>query len=69
MCFCFSFLDHCPPGIIYTVMCFAVRMTEGLGAAAYGTANFAMMAYTFPDNVATMFVSIIVLTLKALIFS
>ena len=38
-------------------MCFTVRCVEGLGAAAFATASFAIMAHTFPDNVATMFVS------------
>ena len=38
-------------------MCFLVRTVEATGAAALSTASFAILANTFPDNVATVFVS------------
>jgi len=37
-------------------MCFLVRFVEALGAAALLTSSFAIIANTFPDRVATMFV-------------
>jgi len=37
-------------------MCFLVRFVEALGAAAFLTTSFAIIANTFPDRVATMFV-------------
>jgi MFS family permease len=54
----FGFLDGCPDGTIYIVMCFLVRSVEAIGAAALATASFAIMANTFPDHVATMFGSL-----------
>ena len=53
-----SFLDGCPDGTVYIVMCFIVRFVEALGASAFSTASFAIMANTFPNNVAAMFVGI-----------
>ena len=56
MCYDVRFLDGCPDGVIYAVMCFLVRFVEALGVAALLTASFAIIANTFPDRVATMFV-------------
>jgi len=50
------FLDESPDGVMYGVMCFLVRFVEALGAAALLTSSFAIIANTFPDRVATMFV-------------
>jgi len=50
------FLDGSPDGVVYAVMCFLVRVVEALGAAALLTSSFAIIANTFPDRVATMFV-------------
>ena len=47
----------CPDGDVYVGMCFAVRFVEALGASAFYTASFAIIADIFPDNVAVMFVS------------
>ena len=58
-CFLSSFLDGCPDGAVYIVMCFLVRTVEAVGAAALSTASFAILANTFPDNVATVFVSLV----------
>ena len=53
------FLDESPDGVVYAVMCFLVRIVEALGAAAFLTTSFAIIANTFPDRVATMFVRIL----------
>jgi len=50
------FLDESPDGVVYAAMCFLVRFVEALGAAAFLTTSFAIIANTFPDRVATMFV-------------
>jgi len=55
-CVVARFLDDSPDGLVYAVMCFLVRFVEALGAAAFLTASFAIIANTFPDRVATMFV-------------
>ena len=49
-----------PPGATYIGLCFSVRFLEGIAAAAFITASFAIMANTFPDNVSAMFVSIFI---------
>ena len=49
-------LEGSPDGVIYAVMCFLVRLVEALGAGALLTSSFAIIANTFPDRVATMFV-------------
>ncbi|ESO10478.1 hypothetical protein HELRODRAFT_91778, partial [Helobdella robusta] len=51
----FGIIDKAPNGTPYFVLCLIVRMFEGLGAAAFGTASFAIMAYNFPKHIATMF--------------
>ncbi|XP_077989878.1 MFS-type transporter SLC18B1-like [Glandiceps talaboti] len=51
----FGFLDKLSPGTEFVVFCFVVRSVEALGAAASGTAAFAIIARTFPDNLATTF--------------
>ena len=42
---------------MFSLMCLLVRTMEGIGAAAFMTASFAIMAHTFPDSVSTVFVS------------
>ena len=51
-------LDKCPDGMIFIVMCFACRTIEALGASAYVTSLFAILAHEFPDNVITVMVGI-----------
>ncbi|CAH1797978.1 unnamed protein product [Owenia fusiformis] len=51
----FGFLDDSPDGFVYVVLCLIVRTLEGLGCSAFETAGFAIMAYTFPSRVSTMF--------------
>ncbi|KAK7502865.1 hypothetical protein BaRGS_00005814, partial [Batillaria attramentaria] len=51
----FGVLDRCPPDTIFIVMCFLVRTVEALGASAFITASFAIIANEFPDHVATVF--------------
>ena len=55
----FRFLDASHDGAIYIGMCFTVRFFEGIAAAAFTTASFAIMANTFPNHVATVFVSLL----------
>ncbi|CAH1803160.1 unnamed protein product [Owenia fusiformis] len=51
----FGFLDESPGGLVYVVLCVAVRTLEALGTSACTTAVFAIMSFTFPDRVSTMF--------------
>ncbi|KAI0208721.1 MFS-type transporter SLC18B1 [Lamellibrachia satsuma] len=51
----FGFLDGCPPGATYIVMCVLVRSIEASGSAAFMTSSFAILANEFPDNVASIF--------------
>lgn len=46
----------------YIVLCFVVRIFEAVGAAAFGTASFAIMAFNFPKHIATMFGTLETLT-------
>jgi 20S proteasome subunit beta 7 len=52
-------LDKCPPGNLFIIMCFVTRSIEALGASAFITASFAIIANEFPDHVSSVFVSII----------
>lgn len=54
----FRLLDKSPDGTTYIVMCFLCRTVEALGCSMFVTASFAIIANVFPDNVATVFVSI-----------
>ncbi|ESN93938.1 hypothetical protein HELRODRAFT_87910, partial [Helobdella robusta] len=51
----FGLIKNAPNGTPYLVLCLIIRMFEALGAAAFGTASFSMMAYNFPKHIATMF--------------
>lgn len=53
----FRLLDKSPDGTTYIVMCFLCRTVEALGCSMFVTASFAIIANVFPDNVATVFVS------------
>ena len=55
-CMCCRFLDHLPDGAWFVSVSFVVRGLAGIGASACLTASFAILAYTFPTNVVTMFV-------------
>ncbi|KAJ8321638.1 hypothetical protein KUTeg_000109 [Tegillarca granosa] len=54
----FGVLNRGPDGTIFIVMCFLCRTLEGLGASAYVTALFAIIAHEFPSHVATVFGSL-----------
>ena len=54
--FSYSLLDKSPDGTIFIVMCFLCRSIEALGASAFVTALFAILAHEFPDNVITVMV-------------
>lgn len=47
-----------PMGVDFVSLSIAIRVVEGLGAASYITASFAITANEFPQKVSTMFVSI-----------
>ncbi|XP_046578554.1 MFS-type transporter SLC18B1-like [Haliotis rubra] len=51
----FGLLDRSPSGTIFIVMCFLCRSVEALGCSAFITASFAIVAYSFPDHVTTVF--------------
>ncbi len=51
------FLDASPGGNVYASMCIVVRSFEALGTAAFLTANYSVMANSFPKHVGTAFVS------------
>lgn len=54
----FGFVDGCPDGLPFAVVCFLVRVVEALGAAALTTSSFAIIANTFPNSVTAMFGSL-----------
>ena len=61
LCIClfiyFRFLDKCPDGTVFVVMCFVSRSIEANGCSMLSTASFAIMAKTFPNNVGSAIVS------------
>lgn len=44
----------------FIALSFVIRIVEATGNAAFLTASFAIIAKEFPNNVATMFVSIFI---------
>lgn len=55
--FFFRLLDLVTTHLEFIVLSFVIRIAEAFGAAAAVTSAFAITAATFPDNVATTFVS------------
>ncbi|CAG2113575.1 unnamed protein product [Medioppia subpectinata] len=51
----FGVLDRLPSGTPFIAMCFAVRIVEGISAAAFMTASYVIMAKEFSDKIATTF--------------
>ncbi|XP_070209139.1 MFS-type transporter SLC18B1-like isoform X1 [Littorina saxatilis] len=51
----FGLLYMSPPGVPFIALCFAVRIVQALGASAFVTASFALIANEFPENVGTAF--------------
>lgn len=51
-----SFLDKFPPGVPFIATAFVIRIMEGVGAAAFMTASYVIMAAEFPDKIASTFV-------------
>jgi MFS family permease len=51
----FGALDNLPVGLPFIAMCFVVRIVEGISAAAFMTASYAIMAKEFSDSIATTF--------------
>ena len=46
----FGLLDYSPSGIIFTSLCFVVRVVQGLGISSYYIACFTTAAILFTDN-------------------
>lgn len=51
----FGLLDHVPAGAPYLASAYVIRILEGVGAAAFMTSSYSVMAAEFPDSVATAF--------------
>ncbi|XP_054156784.1 MFS-type transporter SLC18B1-like [Oppia nitens] len=51
----FGLLDQLPAGTPFITACFAVRIVEGISAAAFMTASYVIMAKEFCDRIATTF--------------
>ncbi|KAI1305388.1 MFS-type transporter SLC18B1 [Halotydeus destructor] len=51
----FGLLDHAPAGATFISLAFGVRILEGIGAAAFMTSSYTLMAAEFPERVATIF--------------
>ena len=58
-----SLLNRCPPGNIFIVLCFLVRGMEALALSANITAIFAIASNEFPKNIATVFVSLFLISI------
>ncbi|XP_002732493.1 MFS-type transporter SLC18B1-like [Saccoglossus kowalevskii] len=52
-CIIYGFLIRLDKGTEFIVFCFVVRSIEAVGSAASATAAFAIIAKTFPENIAT----------------
>ncbi|KAK7502852.1 hypothetical protein BaRGS_00005801 [Batillaria attramentaria] len=51
----FGILDKSPPGVTFAVLSFTVRSFEAVGASAYYTSSFTILANELPDHVTTVF--------------
>lgn len=56
-------LDKVEGHVPFITLSFVIRIIEAMGNAAFLTASFAIIAKEFPNNVATMFVSNLILRL------
>ncbi|XP_026686003.1 MFS-type transporter SLC18B1-like [Diaphorina citri] len=65
----FGCLDMVEGHYPFIILSFVIRIVEAMGNAAFLTASFAIIAMEFPDNVATTFVSIIIIIVILLFFS
>lgn len=57
--FSFSLLDQVPEGPVFIAMCFLLRITDAISFEAAITASSSIVAKAFPNNVATVLVSIL----------
>ena len=55
---CCRLVDRIGTETVFITVCVFIRIFEGLGASAINTASYAIIAYKFPDKLASMFVSI-----------
>ena len=56
---CDRTLDEISSGTVFVVFCFAVRIVEAMGAAAYSTAIFTLITVFFPEDVGLVMVCFI----------
>ncbi|XP_076013766.1 MFS-type transporter SLC18B1-like [Genypterus blacodes] len=51
----FGFLDRAPEGATFISLCFVVRSIDAVGFGSALTSSFAIVAKTFPNNIASVF--------------
>lgn len=51
----FGMLNHIQSSVNFTIYCFLVRSCEALSAAAFSTASYTYIMYSFPDDIGTAF--------------
>lgn len=50
-----GFLEYCPAGRTFVIMCFAIRLVDAVGVSAFMTASFTIIASEFPSAISTVF--------------
>ena len=51
----FGVLDYAPVNASYVILCFALRLVEGIGASLYNTAVFSVVTVMFPTSISTVY--------------
>lgn len=55
----FGLLDKVPDGATFIILCFIIRSVDAVGFSAAMTSSFAVSAKVFPNNIATVLVSLV----------
>lgn len=55
----YSLLDKVPDGATFIILCFIIRSVDAVGFSAAMTSSFAVSAKVFPNNIATVLVSLV----------
>ncbi|XP_055345427.1 MFS-type transporter SLC18B1-like [Paramacrobiotus metropolitanus] len=50
-----GFLEFCPAGRSFVIMCFVIRVVDAVGVSAFLTASFTVIANEFPTAISTIF--------------
>lgn len=58
---CFRLLEYINDYTMFTTFCLVVRGVGALGASAYSTASYVFVVNTFPNNIGTVIVSLIII--------